>query len=91
MHHALKLLTVGGCLLLFTAPVFAETVTLRTANNSIQLSGELLSFDGTTYKLKTSVGELSLDANGLICEGDGYPVDALFRILQSQVRRVWQM
>lgn len=76
MHHALKLLTVGGCLLLSTAPAFAETVTLRTANNSIQLSGELLSFDGTTYKLKTSVGELSLDANGLICEGDGCPVDA---------------
>jgi phosphate transport system substrate-binding protein len=33
----------------------------------------LLAFDGLNYRLKTSVGELSLDANGLICEGKACP------------------
>lgn len=76
MFDTLRILTVGGCVSLAMTSAYADTVTLRTENNSIQLSGELLSFDGSSYTVRTSVGELTLDANGLICEGEACPVDA---------------
>jgi len=73
MYDKLRALTIGGCVSLVITGAYADTVTLRTQNNSVQLSDELLAFDGLNYRLKTSVGELSLDANGLICEGKACP------------------
>ena len=47
MHKTFTKLALSMCLAAVTTPAMAETVTLRTENNSVQLQGNLLSFDGT--------------------------------------------
>ncbi|MEL6216403.1 MAG: cell envelope biogenesis protein OmpA, partial [Pseudomonadota bacterium] len=51
----------------------ANTVTLESFDNSIKLSGELLEFDGTNYRVKSMIGEILIDASRVKCTGDGCP------------------
>lgn len=62
--------------LLTAAPSFAETVTLRTENGAVNITGKILEFDGETYLLRSSVGDLRLAVDAVICEGAGCPVIA---------------
>lgn len=74
MRPTLHYLTISGVLSFAALPVFAQDVTLRTENDSVQLTGTLLNFDGTTYTLETSIGAIQVAADGLICEGESCPV-----------------
>ncbi|MEE9455403.1 MAG: phosphate ABC transporter substrate-binding/OmpA family protein [Paracoccaceae bacterium] len=72
-----KLQVTGGLIAVLLAsavPATSETVFLHTLDNSISLSGELLSFDGVTYIIQTAIGELSLAAKDAVCEGVSCPV-----------------
>ena len=67
----------------FAALVFAlsvaqaePVVTLRSADGSTQVTGELLDFDGTTYTVRTGVGTISVEASRVTCEGEGCPAVA---------------
>lgn len=51
----------------------ADTVVLSTVDGRTSVSGELLSYDGTSYALRTSLGDLTLAASQAICEGDACP------------------
>ena len=51
----------------------AEKVTLTERTGNMSIEGELLQYDGTTYVIRTSLGDLSLKASESICEGAGCP------------------
>jgi len=51
----------------------AQEVTLQSFDGSFSLSGKLVGFDGENYQLVTSVGEISLSALNVSCEGADCP------------------
>lgn len=55
------------------SPVTAQEVTLRSADGSVELSGELLEFDGEFYRIKSRFGEMTLNALGITCTGLNCP------------------
>jgi phosphate transport system substrate-binding protein len=61
--------------LLFTevGPAFAQDVALVAREGKIVLTGTLLGFDGEFYRIDTSYGALTVDAQGVICEGPACP------------------
>ena len=61
------------CLLGHALPVAAQDVTLTSRDKSIEISGNLLGFDGTYYRVETVYGELTVDGTGVLCEGPACP------------------
>lgn len=59
--------------LLLARPVLAQDVTLFARDGGLTLSGTLQGFDGEFYRLDTVYGPLTVDAEGVICEGPGCP------------------
>jgi phosphate transport system substrate-binding protein len=54
-------------------PVFAQDVTLTSRDKSVEVSGNLLGFDGEFYRVETEYGELTIDGSGVDCAGPGCP------------------
>ena len=66
---------ICAALLLF-APVGlaqAQDVTLSSPDGVVEITGNLLGFDGEFYRVETKFGELTLDGSGVSCEGPGCP------------------
>ena len=55
----------------------AEQVTLVSYDGAVTLTGELLEFDGEKYRVDTTIGEISIDALQVSCEGPGCPDPSL--------------
>lgn len=73
LHYMKKLAPV--VLLLATAPVAsAGVVTLKSLDGETSLNGELIDYDGQNYTIKTIVGEMSVDALQVECQGESCPV-----------------
>ncbi|MBL4808002.1 MAG: substrate-binding domain-containing protein [Rhodobacteraceae bacterium] len=70
---ALGLRVIAGLLFTLTFAQ-AQEVTVQSLDGSVSMSGELLSYDGNFYILKTRMGEVSINANGVICTGLLCPV-----------------
>lgn len=51
----------------------AQDITLRSRDGSIELTGNLLGFDGEFYRIDTQFGTLTVDGSGVSCEGVGCP------------------
>ena len=51
----------------------AQDVTLKSHDGDVEVSGDLLGFDGEFYRLETVYGELTVDGSGVSCEGPGCP------------------
>ncbi|MEM6941824.1 MAG: phosphate ABC transporter substrate-binding/OmpA family protein [Pseudomonadota bacterium] len=51
----------------------ADDVVLKSADGSINLSGELVEFTDQFYVLRTTLGDLRVSAERVRCEGDGCP------------------
>ncbi|MEQ9258258.1 MAG: phosphate ABC transporter substrate-binding/OmpA family protein [Roseovarius sp.] len=51
----------------------AQDVTLTSRDGNVEISGNLLGFDGEFYRVDTIYGELTVDGSGVICEGPGCP------------------
>lgn len=66
---------VCAALLLFVTPklVQAQDVTLSSPDGVVEITGNLLGFDGEFYRVETKFGELTLDGSGVSCEGPGCP------------------
>lgn len=62
---------LAACLL--ASAVAAQDVTLLSRDGSIEISGALQGFDGEFYRLDTAYGSLTVDAEGVICEGPACP------------------
>ena len=54
-----------------TAPGAAQDVMLRSHQGDVEISGNLLGFDGEFYRVDTIYGELTVDGSGVVCEGPG--------------------
>jgi phosphate transport system substrate-binding protein len=67
----------AGCAALFlaltAAGAFAQDVTLTAREGGLRLDGVLQGFDGEFYRISTSYGALTVDAQGVICDGPGCP------------------
>ena len=61
------------CLLVIPVTVAAQDVTLRSHDGNVEISGNLLGFDGEFYRVDTVYGELTVDGSGVACEGPGCP------------------
>lgn len=59
--------------LLFPGGAVAQDITLIAREGGIVLSGSLQGFDGEFYRIDTSYGPLTVDAQGVICEGPACP------------------
>ena len=51
----------------------AQDVTLIARDGALELSGTLQSFDGEFYRILSAYGPLTVDAQGVICDGPGCP------------------
>ncbi|WP_237072532.1 phosphate ABC transporter substrate-binding/OmpA family protein [Pseudaestuariivita rosea] len=51
----------------------ADRLTLRATDESLSVTGELISFDGQTYTLQTTLGVVSVPAGLVICSGPACP------------------
>ncbi|WP_224816724.1 phosphate ABC transporter substrate-binding/OmpA family protein [Hasllibacter sp. MH4015] len=66
---------------LFTFPAicaFAQDVELRSLDGTVELEGNLISYDGAFYRLDTVYGALTVSAEGVSCAGPGCPDLATF-------------
>lgn len=59
--------------LILSARTFAEDVTLTSRDGSVEISGNILGYDGEFYRLDTVYGVLTIDGSGVICDGPGCP------------------
>ncbi len=58
---------------LFPGAALAQDVTLIAREGGIVLSGILQGFDGEFYRIDTAYGPLTVDAQGVICDGPACP------------------
>lgn len=54
-------------------PASAETVTLKSADGTVDLTGEFVAFEDNAYVIRTALGELRLSAERVRCEGAACP------------------
>ena len=59
--------------LIWAAAASGEAVELRAKEGDIVIRGELLNIDGTTYRVASPYGILTVNADATICEGPGCP------------------
>lgn len=58
---------------LITHPAVAQDATLTALNGGITISGFLQGYDGEFYRIETSYGLLTVDGQGVICDGPACP------------------
>lgn len=51
----------------------AQDVTLTARDGSLSIDGTLMGFDGEFYRVETRFGMLTVDGEGVICDGPGCP------------------
>lgn len=66
---------ICAALLLFVSGTTgrAQDVTLSSPDGVVEITGNLLGFDGEFYRVETKFGELTLDGSGVSCDGPGCP------------------
>lgn len=55
-----------------------EQVTLRLTDGSFSISGQIIDFDAEFYRLSTDIGDMTLAADTVVCEGAACPDMSLF-------------
>lgn len=56
-----------------TMLAMAQDVTLTSRDGAVEISGDLLSYDGEFFRVDTEFGVLTLDGTGVNCSGPGCP------------------
>ena len=70
---ALCMLSIIGASMLPTN-VLADTVTLKSADGTVNLTGEFIEFADNSYMVRTPLGDLRIAASRVTCEGEACPV-----------------
>ena len=65
--------TAGIAVLLMVSQACAQDVTLTALNGGISVNGLLQGYDGEFYRVETSYGMLTVDGQGVICDGPACP------------------
>jgi len=55
------------------AGVAAQDITLTSHDGKVEVTGNLLSYDGEFYRVDTQFGELTVDGSGVTCDGLACP------------------
>lgn len=71
-HVCITLTTTFLTVIAGTTAAMNVTVT-EVGGQGLSVTGELLSYDGETYHMRTSLGDIQLDVLGSICAGEGCP------------------
>ncbi|MDU8942410.1 substrate-binding domain-containing protein [Ovoidimarina sediminis] len=66
-------LTAGLAVLVASGAARADTVDLTARTGTMTLTGELLNFDGTTYRIASQYGIVTVNADAVNCDGPGCP------------------
>lgn len=69
-----KAIYAFSAIILTSSAAVAGVVTLSANDNSMSISGELLSFDGSAYVLDGTFGDVTIDASLVTCSGESCPV-----------------
>ncbi|MDF1668027.1 MAG: phosphate ABC transporter substrate-binding/OmpA family protein [Roseovarius sp.] len=70
----LRAAIIAALSILVAAPqASAQDVTLTSRDGDVEISGDLLGFDGEFYRVDSIYGELTIDGSGVRCEGPGCP------------------
>lgn len=72
MRLILRCAAVCAALVLGNAAA-AQDVTLTARDGSLALTGTLVGWDGEFYRINTEYGSLTVDGQGVICDGPGCP------------------
>lgn len=59
--------------MLFPHTAFAQNITLKSTDGTINVSGDLVDFTDDIYIIRTALGDLRVAASSMICEGDACP------------------
>ena len=62
-------------------------MTLTSRDGDVEITGDLLGFDGEFYRVDTIYGELTVDGSGVLCEGPGCPNLSAYVAEVDAVRR----
>ena len=71
MNNLLRHVACLACL--WAGAAWAEDVTLLSQDGAVEISGQILGYDGEFYRVSTDYGELTVDASGVRCDGPGCP------------------
>lgn len=71
MRHGLAVLTVFA---FCSGSAFGQTVELQANDNSSRVTGELISYNGKRYMMRTTIGVVPFDAEEYTCIGTYCPV-----------------
>lgn len=58
---------------ILTGAARAQDVTLTARDGSMSIDGTLMGYDGEFYRIASAYGPLTVDGEGVICEGPGCP------------------
>ena len=72
---ALQGLTLAAAMFA-AAPAVADIVTLKSSDGTVNLVGDLVSFDGDIYIIRTDLGDLRIASSRVTCSGEGCPATA---------------
>ncbi len=77
MNHLKKASAVGAMTLagfLATASsTYAQDITLRSSDGTVNMNGELVSFEDNSYVIRTALGQLRVSASRVSCTGAACP------------------
>lgn len=73
MTHFRAAVCAALCFFGVASPGIAQDVTLSSPDGTIEVTGNLLGFDGEFYRVDTQFGELTVDGSGVKCDGPGCP------------------
>ena len=65
--------TLATAAMAFPQALFAQEVSLKSADGTVNLVGELIEFKDDSYVIRTALGELRVSASRVRCEGEGCP------------------
>ncbi len=87
MMRKLSTATLFAVSMIASPMAFAQTVVLKANDGSVDVSGELISFEDGFYTIRTQLGQMRMSAARVSCEGSACPqidtASADFRIAGS--------
>lgn len=72
MRHAIAA-ALAAAALAASRPAPAQEVTLSSPGGGVTIAGRFLSYDGEFYRIDSVYGVLTVDGNGVVCEGAACP------------------
>ena len=73
IYRHVRCAAVSAALGLFALPGAAQDVTLTSRDGTLSISGMFQGYDGELFRVMTDYGPLTVDGEGVVCEGPACP------------------